>query len=90
MHRCRCESCQIMDRNIERVCCQEVLEVANKNAEVYDKLHPPAPYQCITDNPGFQAVCLNPWILQVAWYQYKQMLLKDQNTRLIDMWPTDN
>lgn len=72
MHRCRCESCQIMDRNIECVCCQEVMEVVNKNAEVYDKLHPPAPYQCITDNPGFQAVCLNPWVLQVAWYQYKQ------------------
>ena len=32
-----------MDRNIECVCCQDVMEVVNKNAEVYDKLHPPAP-----------------------------------------------
>ena len=32
------------------------MEVVNQNAEVHDKLHPPAPYQCITDNPGFQAV----------------------------------
>ena len=75
IYRCTCESCQITDRNIgqtECVCCQEIIEVVDKNAEVYDKLHPPVPYQCITDNPGFQAVCLNPWVLQVAWYQYKQ------------------
>ena len=73
MHRCRCESCQIVSRN----------------AEVYDKLHPPAPYQCITDNPGIQAVCLNPWVLKVlgisTYNSMEKMLLKDQNTRLIDM-----
>ena len=27
---------------------------------------------CITQHPGFQAVCLNRWVLQTAWYQYKQ------------------
>ena len=27
---------------------------------------------CITDNPAFKAVCLNPWVLQAAWYSYKQ------------------
>ena len=27
---------------------------------------------CITDNPGFQAVCLNQWVLQAAWNQYRQ------------------
>ena len=26
---------------------------------------------CITKHPGFQAVCLNRWVLQTAWYQYK-------------------
>ena len=28
--------------------------------------------QCITQHPGFHAVCVNRWVLQVAWYQYKQ------------------
>ena len=27
---------------------------------------------CITQHPGFQAVCLNRWVLQTAWYRYKQ------------------
>ena len=27
---------------------------------------------CITQHPGFQTVCLNRWVLQTAWYQYKQ------------------
>ena len=27
---------------------------------------------CITDNPGFEAVCLNHWVLQVARFHYKQ------------------
>ena len=26
---------------------------------------------CIVEHPGFQAVCLNHWMLQAAW-QYKQ------------------
>ena len=30
---------------------------------------------CITQHPGFQAVCLNRWVLQTAWYQYKQQYL---------------
>ena len=27
---------------------------------------------CITDHPGFHAVCLNVWTLQTAYYQYRQ------------------
>ena len=40
--------------------------------EVSEHLNPAIPYNCITDNPGFQAVCLNRWVLQAAWYQYRQ------------------
>ena len=28
---------------------------------------------CITDNLCFEAVCLNHWVLQVAWFHYKQL-----------------
>ena len=61
-----------MDREVECLCCQEIPEVLNKNAEVYEHEKPRAPYPCITTNPAFQAVCLNRWVLQVAWCQYKQ------------------
>jgi hypothetical protein len=28
--------------------------------------------QCITNHPGFQKVCLDPYVLKVAYYQYRQ------------------
>ena len=28
--------------------------------------------KCITQHPGFHPVCINRWVLQTAWYQYKQ------------------
>ena len=47
-----------MDRVEESVCCQEITEVKWKNEEVaqVEQIKIPG---CITDNPGFQAVCLN-------------------------------
>ena len=27
---------------------------------------------CITLHPGFQGVCLNPWVLETAYYSYQQ------------------
>ena len=30
------------------------------------------PVTCITQHPGFRAVCTNKWVLRTAWYQYKQ------------------
>ena len=60
-----------MDRVEESVCCQEIKEVKWKNEEVaqVEQLEIPG---CITDNPGFQAVCLNQWVLQAVWSQYCQ------------------
>ena len=28
--------------------------------------------KCIVLHPGFKAVCLNKWVLETAWFQYKQ------------------
>lgn len=49
-------------------CCNEVEAASLKNSEAVAEGLP----QCITDHPGFQTVCLNRWMLQTAWYQYKQ------------------
>ena len=28
--------------------------------------------KCTTQHPGFHPVCINRWVLQTTWYQYKQ------------------
>jgi hypothetical protein len=45
--------------------------VKAKNAEAVqiESIEQPS---CITDHPGFKAVCLNVWVLQAAWYQFRQ------------------
>ena len=47
-------------------------EVVNKNIDVFEVDKPDAMPTCITDNPAFEAVCLNHWVLQVTWFRYKQ------------------
>ena len=54
-----------MDREEECACCHEI-EQDN------EKIKPAQPFTCITDNPGFHAVCLDIWVLQAAWFGYKQ------------------
>ena len=61
-----------MDREEECLCCSEIPQVANKNQEVVQYIKPTMPYSCITNNPGFGTVCLDRWVLQAAWYQFKQ------------------
>ena len=43
-----------------------------KKLETVNVEHLEEPPNCIVDHPGFQAVCLNYWVLQAAWLQYKQ------------------
>ena len=50
----------------ECICCGEVDRVAVKIQESELKL------PRITDHEGFAAVCLNVWVLQTAYYQYRQ------------------
>ncbi|KXJ04691.1 hypothetical protein AC249_AIPGENE8351 [Exaiptasia diaphana] len=65
---CKCDHCQIMDHEVECVCCQEINEVLEKNQNVSEVEN--IQISCITDNPGFKAVCLNQWVLEAAWHQY--------------------
>ena len=36
------------------------------------QLFPEGPVQCITMHPAFGDICLNAWVLRVAYYQYRQ------------------
>ena len=55
-----------MPTSIECVCCREVDEVVHKIEENDTEV------DCITSHEGFQAVCLNRWVLQVAYFAYRE------------------
>ncbi|XP_062605762.1 P2X purinoceptor 7-like [Saccostrea cucullata] len=49
----------------ESVCCHEVENVKSIFEEDQG-------ITCITSHPGFAPACLNKYVLQIAYYQYKQ------------------
>ena len=51
----------------ECICCREVQKVLDKIYEADD-----SQVKCITLHPGFAVVCLNIWVLQTAYLQYRQ------------------
>ena len=71
-NRCTCGNCQVLGRVEACICCQEIEAVQNKLIEAVTSGECQKQPQCITQHPGFHVVCINRWVLQVAWYQYKQ------------------
>ena len=69
---CTCENCQILNRNEECRCCSEFPKMCNEIREAVEMGEVAEAPVCITQHPGFQAVCLNKWVLQTAWYWHKQ------------------
>ena len=54
----------------ESICCCEVPQVWQKVDQWVSQSR--QAIDCITDHPGFEAVSLNPWVLETAYMQYKQ------------------
>ena len=71
-NRCTCGNCQVLGRVEACIRCHEIEAVQNKNIEAVTSGECEEQPQCITQHPGFHPVCINRWVLQVAWYQYKQ------------------
>ena len=71
-NRCTCGNCQVLRRVEACICCQEIEAVQNKLIEAVTSGECEEQPQCITQHPGIHAVCIYRWVLQVAWYQYKQ------------------
>ena len=46
----------------ECLCCCEIPVVVEKKDTT----------ECIIQHPGFEAVCLNVWVLQTAYHSYRQ------------------
>lgn len=68
--RCSCGNCTPMSTARECVCCHEVEKVKMLFEELED-------IKCIIDHPGFPAACLNTYVLQIAYYQYRQQYRED-------------
>ena len=69
-----------MQTAVECVCCQDISVVVHKNIEAAmdgpDGTSNKAP-TCVTEHPGFLAVCTNKWVLRTACYQYIQQYKGD-------------
>lgn len=55
-----------MPTNTECLCCREVDAVDSKIQESSSDI------ECITDHEGFGSVCLDVWVLQTAYFNYRQ------------------
>lgn len=58
-------NCVIMPTGRECVCCCEVESVVEKKEENHTDI------SCITDHEGFTPVCLDVWVLQTAYSNYR-------------------
>ena len=65
LRRCQCFKCITMAEERECNCCHESED--RRMSSLLDE-----GIQCITENPGFQSVCLNPWVLETAYNSFKQ------------------
>ena len=55
-------------REEKNICYQEVDVIKRKNFEAVEVERMEKPPKCIVVHLGFQAVCLNYWVLEAAWY----------------------
>ena len=70
IYRCRCSNCSLMPTLTECVCCQSIDKVKLKCQELEEVELPPV--QCIVQHPGFSSVCLDVWVLQTVYNEYRQ------------------
>ena len=64
--RCQCGNCEAMTTSHESICCFEVDRVVEKKEEGSSAV------SYIIDHEGFHSVCLDVWVLQTAYFNYRQ------------------
>ena len=55
-----------MPTSTECICCREIDAIESKMQEGQNDV------ECITDHEGFESVCLDVWVLQTAYHNYRQ------------------
>ena len=66
--RCKCGTCRPMPTTDESVCCMDKEQVWQKVVEQRPESH----MKCVTEHPGPQSTCLDVWVLETAYYAYRQ------------------
>lgn len=78
MHfRCTCGTCQPIECPDNRFCyrkCDKTKAKINEGGKQTNQ-----DFICITSHPGFQSVCLDPWVLETVYYAYRQEWERIQN-----------
>lgn len=69
LYRCQCGKCEVMPTNEECVCCTQI---ANTRQKMECETSESSECSCIVQHPGFEPVCLNQYVLETAYYQYRQ------------------
>ncbi|XP_039540209.1 P2X purinoceptor 7-like [Pimephales promelas] len=65
---CLCGKCEAMFSAEESQCCREV----DAYWALVENVTPRLDVQCLTLHPGFEACCLNPYVLQIAYMHFRQ------------------
>jgi hypothetical protein len=69
--RCNCGNCSIeLMQNAKECCCCREIENCLQFIQTFCEENQ-GPLKCIIDHPGFPAVCLNQWSLELAAGNYK-------------------
>ena len=63
-YRCQCAQCKLCQQQ-RSVCCREINHMDNTLPDFNSVV-------CITSHEGFENVCLNVWVLQAAYFSYRQ------------------
>ena len=78
LSRCTCGNCNVeMLQNVkECYCCQEIENCVDFIDSFYQEFvtggqGDKGTFNCITDHPGFEAMCLNKWSLELAAENFK-------------------
>uniref|UniRef100_A0A8C2HWS8 P2X purinoreceptor 7 intracellular domain-containing protein n=1 Tax=Cyprinus carpio TaxID=7962 RepID=A0A8C2HWS8_CYPCA len=61
--RCLCGRCCPMETALESLCCREVSAFWS----LVEELTPRPDVTCLTQHPGFEACCLNPFVLKISY-----------------------
>ena len=91
--RCSCNNCQRQSTEEECLCRKECSKSQQKLMENVTLFAQNEQFDCITSHPGFEPVCLNPWVLQVvgcATDRLMKIFMRAQCTKNTDILLIDN
>ena len=69
--RCECGNCTVMPKPEECLCCKESPQVWGQVETYNNTVSAEEQLNCMAEHPGFQSGCLDIWVLQIAYIQFR-------------------